>query len=156
MILDAKGKAKDKSIMDLTKEGIKLGGYITHANGKFIDKGWFHHPLASLLNKHGVKATVKKWQPLESIVKDILQNKLVIISVTLPGRSHINEDGSFKPKKNAKHGGHLLLATGVKMDGKEIKGIYTHDPRGLKNYQKDTFIPVNILKKVFSNRTVVV
>ncbi|MDH5532862.1 MAG: C39 family peptidase [Candidatus Pacebacteria bacterium] len=156
MIMEVKGKGKNNSIIDLTKEGIKFGGYITHLNGKFVDKGWFHHSLAALLNKYNINAKTKKWQTVDSVVNDILDNKLVILSVFLPGRSYIKEDGSFAAKKNAKYGGHLLLATGVKMNGKKIEGIYAHDPRGLKNYQKDSWIPINVFEEIFSNRTIVV
>ncbi|NCN87393.1 MAG: hypothetical protein GW941_00705 [Candidatus Pacebacteria bacterium] len=155
MIMDVKKKGKNKSVMELTREGIKLGGYITHLNGKFIDKGWFHHALVALLDKYGISAKTKKWQTLESVAKDVLENKLVILSVMLPGRSYIKEDGSFKPKKNAKYGGHLFLATGVKMKGKDIEGIFVHDPRGLENYQKDVFVPTNVFKNIFQNRTIV-
>lgn len=155
MIIDVKKKGKNKSVMELTREGIKLGGYITHLNGRFIDKGWFHHALVSLLEKYGISAKTKKWQTLESVAKDILENKLVILSVMLPGRSHIKEDGSFKPKKKAKYGGHLFLATGIKMKGKNIEGIFVHDPRGLEEYQKDVFVSTKVFRNIFQNRTIV-
>lgn len=155
MILEANKKAKTKTIMDLTKEGIDLGGYKVYEKGKFVDKGWFHQALIELLNTYGVKAVGKKWQTVESVAKDILENKLVILSVYVPGRSYIQEDGSFLPKKEAKYGGHLLLATGIKMSGRNIEGIYVHDPRGLPKYQKDTFIPKSVFERIFTNRTIV-
>lgn len=155
MILEAKGKAKDKTIMDLTNQGIKLGGYIVYENGKFVDKGWFHHSLVALLKKYGIHAYMRKWQSIESVANDLLKNKLVILSVIAPGRKFIKEDGSFNPKENAKFDGHLLLATGVKMNGKEVEGVYVHDPRGLDKYQKKTFIPTKIFNKIFSHRTIV-
>lgn len=155
MILDAKKVGKNKTIMDLTREGIDLGGYITFEDGKLVDKGWFHSALSSLLNKYGIKSYLKKWQTIESVAKDILNNKYVIISVRVPGRSSIKNDGSFDPKKDAKYGGHLVLATGVKMNGKRVEGIYVHDPRGLETYQEDTWIPAKTFKKIFSSRTIV-
>lgn len=155
MILDVQGKARDRSIMDLTREGIELGGYILYEHEKFVDKGWFHYALVALLKKYKVSATTKKWQTIESVAKDILEKKYVILSVLVPGRRHIAEDGSFALKHGGKSGGHLLLATGVKMQGKKVLGIYVHDPRGLDKYQKDTFVSSNIFKKIFTNRTVV-
>ena len=154
MILDAKKLGQKSNIMQLTREGIKLGGYITYLDGKFVDKGWFHHSLKALLNKYDLKSSIKKWQSIESVAVDILSNAFVIISVTVPGRSHIINDGSFRAKKNAKYGGHLLLATGVKMNGKKIEGIYVHDPRGLESYQSHTWIPTQTFKRIFSNRTI--
>lgn len=156
MILEAKGKAKNKTIMDLTREGIELGGYITHKNGKFVDEGWFHHSLVMLLHKYGLRSSSRKWQTIDSIAKEILCNKLVILSVSLPGRTYIKEDGSFLPKKKASYSGHLLLATGLISENGVVKGIFVHDPRGLKNYQKDTLITSDIFSKVFQNRTIVV
>ncbi len=156
MILNHFKKAKDKSIMDLTHEGIDLKGYlVNNENGKFIDKGWFHHSLVSLLEKYNISAKMKKWQTIESVTQDILNNKMVIISVHVPGRRFIKEDRSFEPKEHAKYGGHLLLAIGVKMEGKDIEGIFVHDPRGLENYQANTFISMKIFKTIFTNRTIV-
>ena len=155
MILDTHLESFDKSMMQLTREGIRLGGYILYEGKNFVDKGWFHHSLVSLLQKYGVSAIMKKWQTIDSIAIDILGNKSVILSVLIPGRKHIAEDGSFKPKPNAKYGGHLLLATGVKMKGKQVVGIYVHDPRGLENYQEDTFISADTFKKIFSGRTII-
>ncbi len=155
MILSAKGKAKDKTLMDLTNEGLALKGYILYDNGKFVDRGWFHNSLVALLKKYDVNAKMKKWQTIESVAKDILGNKLVILSVSVPYRRFIKEDGSYGAKQNATFGGHLLLATGVKMNGKDIVGIYLHDPRGLEKYQKDTFVPKKVFNKIFTNRTIV-
>lgn len=155
MILDVRQKAKNKSIMDLTKEGIKLGGYIVYEDTKFVDKGWFHHSLVALLKKYQVSARARKWQTIESVARDILNNKLVILSVLVPGRRHIAEDGSFKLKPGGKLRGHLLLATGVRMLKKQVVGIFAHDPRGLKEYQEDTFIPASVFKKIFTNRTII-
>lgn len=155
MILDARKKGTGSSIMELTRQGIVLGGYITYLGDKFIDKGWFHFALKLLLEKHELNAQLKKWQTPESVARDVLNNKYVILSVKVPGRSHIQEDGSFGAKQNAKYGGHLLLVTGVKMHNKNIVGFYAHDPRGLKNYQKDTWIPRQTFIKIFSSRTIV-
>lgn len=155
MMLEAKGKAKDKTLMELTNEGIQLGGYILYENDVFVDKGWFHHSLVALLKKYGIQAQMKKWQTIESVAKDILENKLVMLSVFVPGRRFIKEDGSFEPKPNAKWGGHLLLATGVKMIGKEITGVSVHDPRGLEKYQKDTFVSKEAFNTIFTSRTIV-
>jgi len=156
MILDAHEKSRGKKMMQLTREGVRLGGYILYEGKNFVDKGWFHHSLVSLLQKYGIFAIMKKWQTIDSIATDILGNKSVILSVLVPGRKHIAEDGSFKPKPNAKYGGHLLLATGVNMKSKQVIGIYVHDPRGLENYQEDTFISADTFKKIFTSRTIVV
>lgn len=156
MILETKGKAKHKTIMDLTNEGIKLGGYILYEKRIFVDKGWFHNSLADLLRKYELNTKLKKWQTIESVAKDILDNKMVILSVLVPGRRYIKEDGSFEAKEGAKFGGHLFLATGLKMKNRQIEGLYVHDPRGLKNYQKNTFIPKSVIEKIFTNRTIVV
>lgn len=156
MVLEMCQQAQDKTIMDLTKEGIEEGGYILYEDGQFVDKGWIHKGLVSLLGKYGVKAEMRRWQTIESIAGDILSNKPVIISATVPGRSYIKEDGSFEPKdENAKHGGHLMLGIGVEMDGKDVQGVYVHDPRGLERYQADTFIPAATFNKIFSKRSIV-
>lgn len=155
MILETKKEAKDKTIMDLTNEGVKLNGYVLHENGVFIDKGWFHNGLVALLNKYNVSAKMKKWQSIESIAKDILENRMLIISVIVPGRNSIKEDGSFAPKPKATFGGHLLLGIGVKMNGKKIEGIYVHDPRGLPKYQANTYIPKRVFNTIFTGRTIV-
>ncbi len=155
MILDTHEKCHGKNMMKLTREGMDLGGYILYEGKNFVDKGWFHHSLVSLLQKYGSSAIMKKWQTIDSIATDILGNKSVIISVLVPGRKHIVENGSFKPKPNAKFGGHLLLATGIKMRGKKVVGLYVHDPRGLENYQANTYILASTFKKIFSGRTIV-
>ncbi len=155
MILDLEGKTENLTIMDLTREGIDLKGYILYENGIFVDKGWFHQSLAKLLDNHGVVARVKRWQTIESVASDIMKNKKVILSVRVPGRSHIKEDGSFLPKDDSRSSGHLILVTGVKMARKKVLGIYAHDPRGLERYQKDTYITTNEFGRIFSGRTIV-
>lgn len=155
MILSTREKAFSKSIMNLTNEGVRLGGYILYDNGKFVDKGWFHQSLVSLLKQNGVFAKTRRWQSIDSVAKDILENKMIILSVSVPGRCFIVEDGSFGQKEPNKTGGHLVLATGIKMNGKSIEGLYIHDPRGLDKYQENTFIPKNIFNKIFTGRTIV-
>jgi hypothetical protein len=155
MILDAQ-KKPSKTMMDLTREGIALGGYILYENDVFVDKGWFHHSLVQLLNKYGTKAKMKKWQSIYSISRDVLDNKLVIISVTVPGRSSISLDGKFRMKKGGKMGGHLLLTTGVTLKNGDVEGIFVHDPRGLQEYQQNTWIPNEVFSTIFSGRTIVV
>lgn len=155
MILDTLHKAKGKTMMDLTKEGIVLGGYIVYRDGKFVDEGWFHAALVELLTRYGVKAKMKRWQSLTAVARDILGNKFVILSVLIPGRRSIQSNGSFLPKENATYGGHLLLATGVQLEHGNVVGVYVHDPRGLPAYQKNTFIPKKTLERIFTNRTIV-
>ncbi len=155
MILDSK-VGSSKTMMELTDEGIELGGYIVYENNTFVDKGWFHSSLVKLLETNGVPAKTRKFQSLASVATDLLHNRLVILSVTIPGRSSIRPDGSFLPQENATYMGHLLLATGVKMNGKEIEGFYVHDPRGLPKYQKDCWISASTFAEIFSGRTIVV
>lgn len=156
MILDSKNsKQKNKTLMELTNEGITLGGYILYEKEKFVDKGWFHSSLVNLLKHNEVNAKQKKWQSIYSVASDILDNKLVILSVNIPGRSHIKEDGSFLPMKNAKYCGHLILATGIKMNEDKIEGIYINDPRGLEKYQENTWLAVDTFNRIFSGRTIV-
>jgi hypothetical protein len=155
MILDTKKKAKDRTIMGLTNEGIELGGYVLYENGELVDRGWFHSGLVALLKKYGVMAAMQKWQSIESVAKDILADKMVILSVSLPNRLFIKEDGSFEAKPNATFGGHLVLATGVKMNGKTVEGVYFHDPRGLEKYQEDTFASKETFNRIFSHRAIV-
>ena len=155
MILDSHHKAEGKTMMDLTNEGINLGGYILYEDDVFVDKGWFHHSLVKLLDQYGVSSEMKRWQSIESVAKDVLENKHVIVSVTVPGRRSIEEDGSFNLKSGGKTGGHLLLATGVKMTGQVVEGLYAHDPRALPNYQAHTFIPTEKFNEIFSSRTIV-
>lgn len=154
MIIDSTTQPK-KSLMELTHEGIKLGGYILYKNNVFVDKGWFHSALVALLKKYSVSASMKKWQSLESVAKDILDNNYVIISVVVPGRQYIKEDGSFEAKPNATFGGHLLLATGVKLNGGDVLGIYVNDPRGLQKYQENTYISKKTFSRIFTHRTIV-
>ena len=156
MILDAHQKAPNKTMMDLTRRGIELEGYITHQEGKFVDQGWFHHSLVKLLEENGLTAKSKKWQSLTTVANDIIKNNHVILSVMAPGRSYIQEDGSFKPKQNAKYGGHLILATSVTIENNAVSSITVHDPRGLPNYQADLTISADIFNSIFSNMTIVV
>lgn len=154
MILNTKGE-NSPLIMDLTHEGIDLGGYVLYKNGVFVDKGWFHQALVVLIRKYGVKAKMKKWQSIYSVATDILSNKMVVLSVLVPGRSYISLDGKFKLKNGGEMGGHLLLATGVKFNNGRVEGIYAHDPRGLPQYQANTWIPADVFKNIFSGRTIV-
>lgn len=154
MILDSK-VGSNKTMMQLTNEGISLGGYILYEEGEFVDKGWFHASLVKLLQKNGVRAKSKKWQSLNSVAADLSHNKCVMLSVTIAGRSSILPDGSFLPQEKATSMGHLLLATGLKMSGTEIEGFFVHDPRGLQNYQNDCWIPAATFTKIFSGRTIV-
>jgi hypothetical protein len=158
MVLRSRGKGKNETMMSLTKEGIKLGGYVLYKNKKFIDKGWFHQSLIDLLKKHGVNSHMKKWQSFESVTVDMLRGKTVILSMLLPGRRNIAEDGSFEEIDSSKApSGHLVVATKVKIGkNKQAEGIYVHDPRGLPKYQKDTFIPARVFNTLFTNRSIVV
>jgi hypothetical protein len=153
MVLVAKNKSA-KTIMELTNEAIKLEGYVLYENDVFVDKGWFHFALVGLLNKYGVHARAKKWQSIYSVANDVLNNKLVIVSVTVPGRRSISEDGEFGLKKGGTTGGHLLLIVGVKVEKGEVIGFYVHDPRGLPQYQEKTWISAKNFTRIFSGRTI--
>jgi len=156
MILESRHKALEKNMMELTEEGVSLGGYIVKDKaGNFVDKGWFHGSLVSLLQKYEVKAIKKKWQSGATIAHDILRNKHVIASLYLPTRRTIAEDGSFAPKQDATYTGHLVLITGVDISKKKLLGFFIHDPRGLPHYQSDTYITLEAFKKIFTHRTIV-
>lgn len=157
MILNTRQKATNKTMMDLTHEGLALNGYTLHdKHGTFVDRGWFHRPLICLLDTYHIQASMRKWQTIESVAQDILHNRLVMVSVHVPGRFYIKEDGSFDAKENAVYSGHLFLAIGVKMHNKQIDGIYVHDPRGMEQYQANTFVPASTFNHIFKNRTIVV
>lgn len=156
MILDSYNKTQGQTIMSLTNEGVALGGYISRdTNGVLIDKGWLHLALVQLLRSHGVPAVRKRWQTPEAIASNVLKNKKTIISVSIPQRRSLSADGSYQAKPGAIFGGHLLLVTGVEIDRGHVKGIYAHDPIGLEHYQSNTYIPREILEKIYSNRSIV-
>ncbi len=155
MILDAKTE-HEKTMMDLTREGIELGGYVLYdEHNHFVDEGWFHKGLVALLRRNGITAKMNKWQSAESVAEQVLSNKYIIISVQIPGRSSISADGKFENTTNSSLLGHLMLVTKVKIKNGKVVGFFAHDPRGLPNYEKDTWISADIFEKIFSGRTIV-
>lgn len=155
MILSVKKRAGKKKIMDLTKECIGYGGYTLYENAVFVDRGWFHHALTTLLEKNDVKAKMKKWQSIDSVASDIANDRLTILSVSIPGRKDITPDGLFESISGKPNVGHLVLATGFRVKDNEVVGLFVHDPRGLESYQADLFIPKHIFERIFSNRSIV-
>lgn len=156
MILDTLISNHKKTIMNLTQEGIKFGGYIVYdKKNQFIDKGWFHSGLVLLLRSSGIKATKKRWQTAASVANDVLKNKFVIISVQIPGRVSISPNGDFLSTNNSALMGHLMLVTRVEIKNGNVIGFWVHDPRGLPNYQKNTWIPLDTFEKIFSARSIV-
>jgi hypothetical protein len=154
MVLHKKGRATDKTMMEITEQARKYGGYQL-AEGEKSEEGWFHHALITVLHDHGVEAQAKKWQSLYSVAKDVLAGKSVILSLWIPDRAHISADGLFGANEGASYGGHLVVATGVKTEKGKVTGIFIHDPRWLPKYRENTFISAEIFPQIFTNRTIV-
>jgi len=113
---------KDNSPLldDLIEEGISIGGY----DEKY---GWTHNFLVLLAHNYGLYSYREEFKSKDSLFEEklikggiekikntILNDRPVIVSV----------DIGFRNNK----GTHLIVLTGVEIEGDKIKGFYFNDP----------------------------
>lgn len=131
-----------KTVAELTEQGLKLGGY-----DKDNDRGWFYKPLVALAEKYGAKGRVFRYLTVESVAKELMSDKLVVMSVN---PQIIRGD---KKITNHEKSGHLVVAVGFKLSGRRISGVYIHNPSGrTQDMREYAFIPSETIQRSFGNR----
>jgi len=91
----------NKKTMDLVREGLEINGYDTKN-----DSGWYHSSLLKIAQKYGLSGRLAKFIPASEIPVLIDQDKYVLCSV------------------KSETGGHILLASGYKLDEKNLWLVY--------------------------------
>lgn len=130
MVLDFYGKKVE--VMNLIEEGLKISEVLREKgkekDGYTREFGWGHELLVSLLKNNGVLAYKQDFKNpnfekeyfelgLEKIKQNLLDNKPVIVSVL----------------RDTKEYGHMILISGMEIDGENIKSFYINDPENIDN-----------------------
>lgn len=132
----------NKSIAELTKEGLDLGGYDLKN-----DKGWFYKPLLKQAKLHGLKGYIVGYFGINSICDLILKKKFFIASVN---PCIIRFDKNIT---NEEPGGHLVLIIGFKLKNGKCEGFYINNPSGKTDETRArAFISIEIFKKAYGNK----
>ncbi len=102
--------------------GLDLNGYIIRSgnHGQVEELGWDHRVLARLLEQHRISATAGLASPPE-IAQYLAEGRLVIASVTY-------ELG--RPGPLTRNSGHLVVVTGVELNGDRPTAFFIHNPSG--------------------------
>lgn len=156
MLLEANELAKDLKIFDLIQEGLKLKGYIVNnESGEFTDIGWFHKPLLKLGQSLGLKGRLKKSQTIENLALEVIRGNFAVISVKVPQRNDLKEDGSyFDENYKWEIYGHLILLTGVQIEKHKPTYYTAHNPTGYKNYEMHSKISAETMKRIFKGQVI--
>lgn len=126
-------------------------------NGAYVDSiGWKHKSLIQLAEKHGLRGVNFVEENIISICQKILENKIVIASVTLyfKGGEKIITNGheKFLPK-----GGHLIVLKGFKWNGNSCDGFLYDDCQdvNLHDYaESPSYIDIEKFKKSYSGKVI--
>lgn len=117
--------------------------------------GWYHYGLEKILRNYRVVAEVKKYLLLTQLKKLLENKKLVIVSLAVPhpnNLAELQENNAYQPlNKNQKNIGHLCLLRGF-----NAEGFYLNDPRNLKGYAENVFVPYSTFVKIFKGNGIVV
>lgn len=117
------------NIMDLIDEGILIGGY--------KDGMWHHEALVRILRNHGINAYAEEFRSVSVDLQkqsfDKNQNQEKLIENGIEKISQEIENGnpvivSMKEGFGGNNQSHLVLVVGHKKDGKNLAGLYVHDP----------------------------
>lgn len=148
MILDFYNLSGNKTIAELTNEGVKLGGYDIKT-----DKGWVYKSLLEQAKIYNLKGYIASYFGINSICNLILNKKFFIASVN---PSLIRFDKIF-PISNKEPGGHLALVIGFKINNGKIAGFFLNNPSGKsEETRKKAFIPINIFNKAYSKKGIAI
>ena len=133
MILKKYSPDSHISLAELLKKGNEIGAYRE-------DVGWLHDGIANLAAVYGLFTKKESiGSNLEKIGKHILQDELVIASVSVgfeAGKVYPGEDGSVYV---VPRGGHLVVVFGVEVKNGKIEKLKLHHPSSEKEYEWPNF-----------------
>lgn len=146
MIFDYYNVNRGKSIAELTRECVELGGYEVET-----DRGWFFKPMLAQITKAGLNGFIGTHFGVNLISNLILNKKFFIASVN-PCMVRFDKDII-----NKKPGGHLAVVIGFRMQNKKIDGFFLNNPSGKSNETRvKAFIPIDIFTSAYSNRGIAI
>lgn len=135
MVLKAElGNKFNKTTMDLVREGLEIDGY-----DEVNDSGWYHSALLKIAQKYGFSGYLAKFTPVSQIPLLIDQDKYVLCSV------------------KSETGGHIMLATGYKIEEKGmLSGLWFNDPSNYYHKGNDRYISKKDFEKIYTRRVIVI
>ncbi len=146
MILEFYNLLNKKSMAELTKEGLDLGGYDLKNN-----RGWFHGPLLKQAQLYGLQGQIAAHFGINSICSLILNKKFFIASVN-PCIIRFDEKIT-----NEEPGGHLVLVIGFRLKNDQCEGFFINNPSGKTNETRaKAFIPIETFKKAYGKKGIAV
>lgn len=129
MVLDYHG-ADTPDILELINIGKKKGGY--------GPSGWYHDAIVNLAKDYGLEAYREEEMDLDEGVKKIVENIENENPVIVSTPKFILDRRKF----------HMVVVTGFKKDGDNIKGLYYHDPESTTGNSGHTlFVSIDTFKK---------
>ncbi len=151
MIIRAVTKQKP-TLKTLTEKGLVLSGYtLYNQQGKFVDQGWFHHPLIQLADEYGLLGITKKYISPERACLELLAGKLVILS----GDAYTFGAGQKRPK-NVPFSSHQVVLVGFRQAHGVLTGMYYHNPSGEgRALTQNAYLPIEIFRSGFNFRALV-
>ncbi len=151
MCIEAYSPGKVKNLASLTREGVKLGGYIARDDkGQLVDKGWFYAPLVRLARRYGLKGRAVSGLTTNRIARSVCSGSTVPIVSVHPGV--IRSDMNSVPKGGSR-GGHLVVVIGVRFTDGLVNGFYIHNSSGRTiDKQERCFVSIERFNQAFANR----
>lgn len=112
--------------------------------------GWRHDGLVAILQQFGVDAYRAEHQSIFQIVRNLKNEKPVIVSLRVPEIDNLSKEGVYMSKEKLRPPiGHLCVVVGI-YDG----GILLHDPRTVTIYKDYLKVPLADFKRVFTGRCI--
>lgn len=112
--------------------------------------GWKHDGLTSILQQFGVDAYRAEHQSIFQIVRNLKNEKPVIVSLRVPEIDNLSKEGVYMGKEKSRPLiGHLCVVVGV-FD----ESILLHDPRNVTIYKDYVQVPFADFKRAFTGRCI--
>lgn len=146
MIFDYYDVNDGKSMADLTRECVELGGYDIKK-----DHGWFFKPLLAQIKKHKLNGFIGTHFGV-NLISDLILNKKFFIASVNPSMVRFDKDFT-----NKKPGGHLAIVIGFRIKNKKIEGFFLNNPSGKSSEtRRKAFVPINIFAKAYSKKGIAI
>jgi hypothetical protein len=149
MIIDAHHPNSTETVRELTEKAVSSKGYIVHDDsGKLVDTGWYYQPLINLLSNYGFDGTVYS-ELLPKQICELINDNMYVIASVHPGVIRFD----FEKKPEGSSGGHLVVVSGFRWDGKKCSGffVYNSSARTVET-QENAFVPYGRFEEAFAGR----
>ena len=114
--------------------------------------GWYHNGLVHILAQNGHRAKALRFQTVVQLRNYLSNGQPVVVSLKVPFPDNIDANVVYKAIDRKKElTGHLCVLTGF-----DQQGFYLHDPRNIRNYSKNVYVPYGRFAEIFNGSGILI